>query len=313
MRLHEIALLTTLICTPLLANTAHASVKIGVAASVNGEMISHLDIDRLVNITLKQRNIDPKSENIAEIREDLRSQVLNQIILDKILFQDAKKNGINITDAQVDAEIENTMEKAGLTPEEFEAQIVSSGNSLQSYRRLLQNSLTKQAFIARVLSRKIIVSDEDVLEFYQENGGTILKNVQVALLVYPDSETSDRYSIDLEYKKEDFSDFAKKYSVGPNAETGGDMGMMVNADLALPIQKAIEGLQAGDVSSVFRLGASDAQVKVIKMESIEDASDAMDENIRANIEQRLRTQKGQELYETYIAQLKEKAIIDIKD
>ena len=74
-----------------------------IAAVVNGDMITVRELDKALQPELVGQKIDPAKnpQMVAEVRK----AVLDRMINDKILLQEAEKEDIHVSDADVDAEI----------------------------------------------------------------------------------------------------------------------------------------------------------------------------------------------------------------
>ena len=110
-----------------------------------------------------------------------------------------------------------------------------------------------------------------------------------------------------------FEDVAKDISVGPSADKGGVLGEMAVSDLAVPVQSAIQGLDAGEVSKVFSLNGAYAQAKVLsKTTSSDNLAEIIDPAVVAKIRDGLRMQRVGNKIEEYITGLEKKAIVTIR-
>ena len=106
---------------------------------------------------------------------------------------------------------------------------------------------------------------------------------------------------------------ARKVSVGPNAEDGGDMGVMAISDMAPGMAQVVSGLSKGSVSPLLPLGEAKAQVMLIDLEEAEGAADAKpDADTARRIEGILRNPRVQERFQQYTTELRQKALVDIR-
>lgn len=283
-----------------------------IVATINSEMITALQLEKNVKLAVLAKGKDPKKIAPNE-RQDIEKTVLQDLIKESILVQEAKNQKISVSDKDIDAEINASVQRAGITKEAFYKDLAKQGYDEAFYREKIKNTLLTQRLINRNVLRKIIVSNEEVIKYYLANGGKILGKANVALIVYPDSETMDKYAEELIKDSDDFEKIAKKISVGPYAEDGGVFGELAVSDLAEPIQAAIQNLNKDEVSKVFSLNGSYAQAKVLsKSNSSDNPAEVMDPQLVAKIQDGLRMQKAGSKIEEYIAGLEKKAIVNIK-
>ena len=245
--------------------------------------------------------------------KDIKKSVLDDLVKESILIQEAKNQNIDISDKDVEKEIQNSIDKAGISKEAFYADLAKQGYDEKFYKDKVKKSLLTQTLINRNVLRKIIVTNDEILEFYLANGGQITGKANVALLVYPNGEQMDMHSEKLLDNPRRFEDIAKDISVGPSANKGGVLGEMAVSDLAVPVQSAIQGLDAGEVSKVFSLNGAYAQAKVLsKTTSSDNLAEIIDPAVVAKIRDGLRMQRVGNKIEEYITGLEKKAIVTIR-
>ena len=104
----------------------------------------------------------------------------------------------------------------------------------------------------------------------------------------------------------------EELSDGSFWKTPKDAEMAVS-DLAVPVQSAIQGLDAGEVSKVFSLNGAYAQAKVLsKTTSSDNLAEIIDPAVVAKIRDGLRMQRVGNKIEEYITGLEKKAIVTIR-
>lgn len=289
-----------------------ASSRASIVATINSDMITALQLEKNVRLALLAKGVDPNKVKPGELK-DIKKSVLDDLVKESILIQEAKNQNIDISDKDVENEIKNSIDKAGISKEAFYADLAKQGYDEKFYKDKVKKSLLTQTLINRNVLRKIIVTNDEILEFYLANGGQIMGKANVALLVYPNGEQMDTHSEKLLGNPRRFEDIAKDISVGPSADKGGVLGEMAVSDLAVPVQSAIQGLDAGEVSKVFSLNGAYAQVKVLsKTTSSDNLAEIIDPAVVAKIRDGLRMQRVGNKIEEYITGLEKKAIVTIR-
>lgn len=291
---------------------SYASPKASVVATINNEMITSLQLEKNVRLYMANKGINPTKVSPGE-RKEIEQSVLADLVKESIIIQEAANQNIKINDQALNAEIQNSIEKAGGSKEAFYANLAKQGYDEKLYREKVRNTLLTQALINRNVLRKIIVNDDEILDFYLKNGGQITGKANVALLVYANSDDMDNYAEKLIKSPNSFEKTAKEISIGPSAEEGGVLGEMAVSDLASPVQAAIQGLNEGEVSKVFSINGAYAQAKVLsKTTSSKNLAEVIDPNLVTKIRDGLRMQKVGNKIDEYITGLEKKAIVTIK-
>ena len=106
-----------------------------------------------------------------------------------------------------------------------------------------------------------------------------------------------------------FADIAKKYSDGPTAAQGGDLGLFKRGALAKELEDKTFAMKAGDISDVIRTKQGYVILKVNQHQAagIPDMKDVL-----PRLQDALYYQKLQPALRAYLTKLREEAYIDIK-
>lgn len=120
-----------------------------VAATVNGSLISNLELQTRLN-------------------QEYRLRTLEAMIAEKIILQEARKNNVSVSDSDVDQEINKIQESVGGL-ETLKMLLGQQGQSLESLKSQLKVELTAQ----KLFSRGAIVSEEEIDKFIKENGSLL--------------------------------------------------------------------------------------------------------------------------------------------
>lgn len=290
----------------------YASPKASVVATINSEIITSRQLEKNVRLYMANKGINPAGVNAGE-RKEIERAVLEDLVKESIIIQEAASQNIKINDKALDAEIQHSIDKSGGSKESFYANLAKQGYDEKLYREKVRNTLLTQSLINRNVLRKIIVTDDEVLNFYLSNGGKIIGKANVALLVYNNSEDMDNNAEKLIKSPKSFEKTVKEISVGPNVDEGGVLGEMAISDLAAPVQSAVQGLEEGEVSKVFSINGAYAQAKVIsKTTSSKNLAEIIEPEIVEKIRDGLRMQKVGNKIEEYMNGLEKKAIVTIR-
>lgn len=283
-----------------------------VVAVVNGDMITSRELDRAVQPEFIGQQIDPKKS--PEMADMVRKAVLERMIEEKIILQQAAKDGIKISDEQIDQAFEALVTESGLSREAFLAKMKKEGFTEKMLRDQAHAHIARQRVMNRNVVKKVVVTEEEINEYYRKNmAGFAESRAHVALIVYAPDTNAEKWAADIASGKVSFAEAARKVSVGPNAEEGGDMGVMAISDMAPGMAQVVSGLSKGAVSPLLPLGEAKGQVMLIDLEEGEGAADAKpDADTARRIEGILRNPRVQERFQQYTTELRQKALVDIR-
>src|SRR2546425_10827922 len=128
------ALLTGLLLTASCGSPSKASAD--VVARVNGKDITTAQLEKQFQNRLNGAEQAPSTEEA----EDLKLQVLNQMINDQILLEQASTSGLSATDAEVDVKF-NEFKNQG-TEEKFQELLKAQKMTIDDIRNELREQIT---------------------------------------------------------------------------------------------------------------------------------------------------------------------------
>lgn len=283
-----------------------------VAAVVNGQMISLFDLQSAIKPEMIKNKLNPDNAAQRSAVEQLYRRALDTMILDILIGQEAERQKVAVSNAEVDAEISRVMQQSRLAKAEFEKQLVREGLSVDSLRERVRKTLLRQKLMGMMVGRKVVVTPEEVAAYYEANkdkirsGGTL----RMALLIYPDNVNAAEWARKIKAGSAAFADVVKQLSIGPNKQAGGDVGPVPLDKLGPNWRQILSKLQEGEVSAVFPYEGKKAQVQLlqapraVKTMTLAEATPM--------IENMLREPKLQERFEEYTEHLRKKAVIDIR-
>ena len=247
----------------------HRSPSADVVATVNGKEIQRAELERNYQIQLGDNPQKP-SEQEADI---LRLNVLQKMIQDEIMQQQAAKLNLTASDEDVNAKL--TELKAPYTEEQFSNLLKQRNMSLDDLKRDIRRQLTETKLINKEVESKINVSDAQISAFYATHKADfdlVEPTYHLAQIVVtttpaaangnmpakPAGEAEARRRIEAAHTQlvsgVDFATVAANVSEDPNtASNGGDMGFaresQLKADAA--VYDAIGKLKPGQFTDVI--------------------------------------------------------------
>ena len=134
-----------------------------IAAEVNGEAISKTEFDR--HFEQDSRGIDPKNTKAVS---QLKTQVMDEMIGNKLLVQAASKAGIKATKEDIDAQISLIEQQAG-GKETFLARLAELEIDESKLRLDIGNQIMIQEYLLKNIDlESIIVTDEEISSLYEK-------------------------------------------------------------------------------------------------------------------------------------------------
>lgn len=231
-------------------------------------------------------------------------QTLENMITRELIVQEAAKQDVVITEEDINAELEIYITSFG-SQEILEQMLQQYGMTMDDLRQDAEFN----AMLLKLLEPKTNVTDEEVketFETYQESFNTPEQVRASVILVETEQEAKDIIS---QLKEgEDFAELAKNKSLDWNTkELGGDTGFFARGEVESALEEAAFKLAKDEISDPIQ--TSDGFYQVIKLTDRKEAHTATFEEKEAEIRKGLVTQQINELYPSWMEEIREKAKI----
>jgi len=281
-----------------------------VAANVNGEVIYSSDLEREVAALARQYNIDLNSENGRKQRAEINKIVLDQVIEQRLILQEARRLGAEATTQQLD-EAMTGIKRNFPTPAEFEMALAQRGLTEAALRDRLRTTITVQNIAAKVSTAT--VTEAEIQKQFQANRAQYDKPEQVHVRhILVESDAEARFALARLNRGEKFEDLARQLSKDPGSkEQGGDLGFVSKGQLVPEFERAAFALQRpGELSPVVK---TQYGYHVIQFVARTAAQPAVLETVRNQIRRELLGKKQEADFQAWVKQLKVKAKITRSD
>ncbi|SDN75159.1 peptidylprolyl isomerase [Bacillus sp. OK048] len=244
-------------------------------AKINGEAISK---DELYEKMVKQYGPD----------------TVEQIIAEKIVALEAKKQKIIISDAELNGEVDKL--KTSYGGEEVFTQMLKANNtSLDDLKADLKNYLT----LRKLLEPQIKITDEELKAYFDQNKDLFgeVEQVKASHILVEDEAIAK----DIKQKLTDGADFAelaKEYSTDVGSkENGGQLGFFPKGTMVTEFEDVAFTLPMNQISDLVK---SDYGYHIIKVEEKKEAKEANFDDSKADIKETLMNQKMQSEYSIWL-------------
>ncbi|WP_338666748.1 SurA N-terminal domain-containing protein [Pseudodesulfovibrio methanolicus] len=294
--------------------TAQAEDKVvdRILVKVNDSIVTQYDLDQAMKPVydkIKDRKLSAREQ--AQVRQ-LRSQAISKLVNDILIQQEIKRFSIDISEENMDKEIERVRNERGLTLEEFEKVVAKDGLTMEEFRARLKKLLEKQELIGHMVNSKVVVTDSEIQDEYnaRKDDYSMGKMVELAIILLPPEVSPVEVRERITSGEMTFADAVAKYSVGPGKDSGGSIGELNWDDLADEWKSSLDGVAQGGVSSPLTIQGHQALLSPIK---INDDRMVPLEDVRDDIYKELMEKKRETVFTDYFEKLKKSAVIIYMD
>lgn len=282
-------------------------------AVVNGRRITLPEFDQALSAAVRSRfyHRTPPEGQLAAVRREVADGMVDLALV----AGDAKKRGIAVDAAQVDAALDRIESRFKAMPG-WEAQREAQRSRWRAdlEERALAEALEKQVRAA------VAPTEAQVRAHYDANPGTFTEPEKlhlglILLKVDPSSPREAREKAREEAaaiharltKGADFAELAKIHSSDESAAKGGDMGYVHRGMLPEPVQGVVDSLKNGAVSEPVAVLEGIALIRMVDRKA--PALRAFPD-VRERATELLRRQKADEAWKAFVARLRTDATIE---
>jgi len=267
-----------------------------VVAIVNEDVITLHELNKKINEVTGSTPDDLRAQSEKRYLET-RRKILELLIDEKITQAKIQELGINVSEEQIDATIENIKKIHKITHEDLLTQLKSDGLTYEKYREKIKEDLERHRLINSEVKSKIIIREEQLNQYYDEHKAEFssVGEVHLATIFLMKKDPKNEDEIQELSKKgetilarlrkgEDFAQLAKEFSQGPGANEGGDLGTFKKDQLEPLIRKTLDSLSEGGISDLIVRPNGIQIIKLIerkeaKVKSFEEVKDAIYANL----------------------------------
>lgn len=239
----------------------------GVAVIVNGYEISSTEVLQTAEL-LRRSMVSAFPERAVEgVTKDLMAGAAQQLVANRLLLEEAQQRGITASAVAVDSAYDRLLDQF---PDKaaFERQLTAMGETDSGFRAQLAEGVQLEGLMKILLKDIPRVDSQQCRDFYEKNRDkyTEVARVRASQIFFPFPE-----SITEEQKKQlqvqagkiheelksgaDFSEYAGKYSKGPGADSGGDIGWFKRGDLRPELETPLFLLKKDETSDIITTDA----------------------------------------------------------
>lgn len=182
--------------------------------------------------------------------KEIKKKILNDFISHNLLTQKARSEGISIDKEKIHKVIKNFNSIYG--EKDLNTFTSQSILDLEHLKAIIEQQMMIQKYLDSKVSSQISIRKEELKEYYKIKIINFPKTKTIQLLhIVTNSKVEADKARKLLYKRKSFATVAKKYSIGPAKEKGGDLGYVDVQDFPEVFQNALK-LRKGRISKVIK-------------------------------------------------------------
>ncbi len=295
-------------CTLLAAPLQAAKLEDRIVAVVNSDLIMWSELKRDLLPDQDRLRKVYQGEELERRLKTAEAIAVTKMIERKLQLQAAKNKGVDVSDQEVTQAVEE-MKKQG------EALNGTDPNTTRNVRE----QLTLMRVVDREVRGLIMVAEPEMKRYYQEHQDRFAypEEYQLSQILIkprtPDglSAAQGRAEALLATLKqgEPFEDLAIRFSDGADASRGGRLGLVRQGELIPALEQALTSVQVGQVTGIVETAEG---LHIVRVDDKKPRQFRPFEQVKAEIQSLVFQQKTEDQYQIWMADLKNKAYIEIK-
>lgn len=293
-----------------------------IVAQVNDDIITLYELNRKAAPFIKRvqamaRPLDEERRMMYELRE----KVLNQMVDEKLTDQEIRRFNIQVSEEAIDKTIEEMKKRTLMTDQQLRDSLKKEGLTMDEYRTQMKNQILRVRLVNREVKSKIVITEEDIQAYYEENkaqyvGEGTVHLRQILMVVSPMAGEEKKQALRekmvlIRQQVKDGASFealARESSESPLAKDGGDLGTFPLTDLAPQILNALSGLKTGDVTDILE---TEQGMQLFYVEALNEGKGKTLEEVSNDIENILYDQIVNQKFITWLTDMRARSHIKI--
>ena len=294
-----------------------------VVAVINDEAVTQSELEvylRPLYDNLKQQY---EGEELMRQLNGVRLKLLDQMIEDHLVFQEAKTRGMTVDESEIDAMVDE-MKRKFPSESEFEKMLAAQRFSLAELREgFRRQSLVRKLHDLEVRSH-VVVSPREIEDYYKNRKSELAEEEKIkirSITLRKTKEAEEKGLSDEAAKKkleaiekriragESFEALAREFSEDARAKDDGLVGWVKRGEMLPAIDENLFGLKAGAISPLLETSAG---YHLFKIEEKNLSQVPPLEEVRERIRDKIFREKAEKRFKEWMNQLKTRAYISVR-
>ncbi|MFB3814940.1 MAG: peptidyl-prolyl cis-trans isomerase [Terriglobales bacterium] len=293
-----------------------------VVARVNGAPLFERDLQVQVKALFPYYSVHGGQVPVTA-QAEIRQKALDRLVLEELVYQEAKRRGVKVSPAQVNGRIAAARNKAA-SAQDFRRSIIATYGSEREFRRYAERALLIETLWEREVSRASQPSAADLLKTYREHRRdyTLPEAVKLQTISFQVAEKASAAEREQVRKRaeevlrlvkatssaESFGALAAKHSQDDWRVMNGDHGWVHRGTVEASLESAF-AMRPGQVSDIVTTSFG---FHILRVNDYRPARQLSFAEARATIRKALQKERETQLRQRFEQQLRREAKVEVQ-
>lgn len=299
--------------TSLRPQPAEAEVIERVVAVVNADAIFLSELRRRAAPFLERAMSIPSEAGRMAAIEELYREVLDRMITEELFIQAAEENQVTVSRAEVDRAILNVRGQAGLDEAQFWQAVAAQGFTPEQYRGDVRRQLLRLKVLNNRARGRVNITETQVRAQFDMLVARSRQEAQYHAAHIFAEVPSGASATELAAVRRRLEDLREPLETAEDFmdEGGIDLGLLTRGSLPDELESVLANLDTGEISGVVR-GPSGYHIFLLVGREAGASNIPEYTEVRMQIYQRMMEEAMARQEQIYVAELRRRAVIDIR-
>ena len=272
-----------------------------IVAIVNNEVITQRDLEAFLNFMRVQLSKDYSSQELDEKIAMMKSDLLDRLIEDRLILQEAKKNNLKADDSRTKSKIDE-LKKRYNSEEDFENSLKSQGLVEADLQARVRDQILMYNIVEIKIRDKIVIKPAEITEYYNKNIASfnLAEEREFKSLAVSEEDKAKKAAEDIREGK-DVNELVKESGFTANVFSARQDG-----ELKKDVEEILFNLKSGEVSQPLKIKDS---YYIFQLSKINPSRQQVLSEVQDFIHATLYENKMQEAMVKWVEELKKKAYL----
>ncbi|HTK35796.1 MAG TPA: peptidylprolyl isomerase [Caulobacteraceae bacterium] len=231
----------------------------GVAALVNDEIISTYDLRQRMLLLIVTSGVQVTEQNLPQIQaEALRDLIDERLQMQEVRrIEERTKSTLEPTKAELTEQVDHLAQQNGLSGQQMVASLAQAGVDERALTGQLQAEIAWQRYVGGRFGGTVKIGEDQIQAALKRAEAAQSRTQYQVGEIFIDSQRAGSEAAAMDGARAlaqqltqgaPFANVARQFSAAPSAAAGGDAGWMVSGDMPPAIEAALEQLRPGQLS-----------------------------------------------------------------